>query len=70
MCHRTKSHSLPKQLPIKLQELAGVSGACMGDDKPNVEIVSSGGELPDEILAGEIEHDDSMLHTVTHRNAC
>ena len=54
-----------EQLSIKLQELAGISGAGIGDDKADVEIVSGGGELPDEILAGDIKHDDSMLHTVT-----
>src|SRR6202163_4551697 len=54
-----------EQLSIKLQELAGISGAGIGDDKADVEIVSGGGELPDEILPGDIKHDDSMLHTVT-----
>ena len=40
--------------------------------KYNVEIVSGGGELPNEILPRDIEHDDSMLHTVTLAkfNAC
>src|SRR6202049_3553964 len=50
---------------FELQELAGISGAGIGDDKADVEIVSGGGELPDEILPGDIKHDDSMLHTVT-----
>ena len=27
--------------------------------------VSGGGELPNEILPGDIKHDDSMLHAVT-----
>jgi len=65
MGHRTKSQGLLKQLSIKLQELAGISGAGIGDDKADVEIVSGGGELPNEILPGDIKHDDSMLHTVT-----
>jgi hypothetical protein len=47
-----------------LQELAGISGAGIGDYKADVEIVS-GGESPDEILPRDIKHDDSMLHTVT-----
>jgi hypothetical protein len=50
MRHRTEPQSRLKQLPIKLQELAGISGAGIGDDKTDVEIVSGGGELPDEIL--------------------
>src|SRR5258707_5075380 len=65
MSHRTKSHGLPEQLPIMLEELAGISGAGIGDDKADVEIISGGGELLDEILPGEIKHDDLMLHTVT-----
>src|SRR5712692_4293094 len=51
MRHRTEPQSRQKQLPIKLQKLAGISGAGIGDDKADVEIVSGGG--------------DSMLHTVT-----
>jgi hypothetical protein len=52
-------------LSIKLQELAGISGAGIGDDKSDVEIVSGGGESPDEIFPRDIKHDDSMPHTVT-----
>src|SRR6202030_1406377 len=44
---------------------ARISGAGIGDNKADVKIVSGGGELPDEILPGDIKHDDSMLHTVT-----
>jgi hypothetical protein len=65
MRHRIEPQGLLKQLSIKLQELAGISGAGIGDDKADVEIVSGGGELRDEILPREIKHDDSMLHTVT-----
>jgi hypothetical protein len=65
MRHRTEPQSLLKQLPIELQELAGISSAGIGDDKADVKIVSGGGELPDEILPRDIKHDDSMLHTVT-----
>src|ERR1700716_1235520 len=64
MGHRVEPQRLLKQLPIKLQELAGISGARIGDDKADVEIVSGRGELPDEILPRDIKHDDSMLHTV------
>ena len=72
MRHRTEAQSRLKQLPIKLQELAGISGSSIGDDKTDVEIVGGRGELLDEILPREIKHDDSMLHTVTLAkfNAC
>ena len=65
MRDRIKPQGLVKQLPIMLQELAGIPGAGIGDDKADVEMVSDGGELPDEILPRDIKHDDSMLHTVT-----
>src|SRR5580704_10733430 len=65
MRHGVESQGLLEQLSIELQELAGISGAGIGDNKADVEIVSGGGELPDEILPGDIKHDDSMLHAVT-----
>ena len=65
MRHGVESQGLLERLSIKLQELAGISGAGIGDDKANVEIVSGGGESPDEILPRDIKHDNSMLHTVT-----
>src|SRR5260370_25029108 len=65
MRHSVAPQSGLKQLPIKLQELAGICGDGIGDDKADVEIVSGGGESPDEILPRDIKHDDSMLHTVT-----
>src|ERR1700735_4514365 len=65
MRHGVESQGLREQLSIELQELAGISGAGIGDDEADVEIVSGGGELPDEILPGDIKHDDSVLHTVT-----
>jgi hypothetical protein len=65
MRHRTEPQSRLKRLPILLQELAGISGAGIGDDKADVEIVSGGGESPDEILPRDIKHNDSMLHSVT-----
>ncbi len=72
MRDRIKPQGLVKQLPTMLQELAGISGAGIGDDKTDVEIVSDGGELPDEILPRDIRRDDSMLHTITPAkvNAC
>jgi len=65
MRHRTDPQGRLMQLPIKLQELAGISGAGIGDDKADVEIVSGGGDRPMKILPRDIKHDDSMLHTVT-----
>src|ERR1700675_2356987 len=65
MRHGVEPQSLLEQLPIKLQELAGISAAGIGDHKADVEIVGGGGELPDEILPRDIKHDNSMLHTVT-----
>src|SRR5258707_8468558 len=50
MSHRTKSQGLLKQLPIKLQELARISGAGIRDDKPDVDIVRSVGESRYESL--------------------
>ena len=72
MRDRIKPQGLAKQLPIMLQELTGISGAGIGDDKADVEVVSDGGELPNEILPRDIKHDDSMLHTITLAkfNAC
>src|SRR6202043_3021484 len=64
MRERVKPQKRRHLVPVVSKESAGISGACIGDDKADVEIVSGGGELPDEILAGEIKHDDSMLHAV------
>ena len=50
MRHRTEPQSRLKQLPIKLQELAGVSGAGIGDDKADVDIAGSVGESRYESL--------------------
>src|SRR5258708_30101436 len=57
MRHRTEPQSRLKQLPIKLQELAGISGAGIGDDKADVEIISGGGELPDGILPTDTKYE-------------
>src|SRR5260370_3518702 len=65
MRHRTEPQIRLKQLPIKLQELAGFSGAGIGDDKADVEIVRGGGEAPDEILPRDIKHHNSMLNPET-----
>src|SRR5258706_9772809 len=65
MRHRTDPQGRLMQLPIKLQEVAGISGAGIGDDKADVEIVSGAGECPHQVLPTNIKHDDSMVHTVT-----
>jgi hypothetical protein len=65
MRHRTDPQSRVMQLPIQRQELAGVSGAGIGDDKANVEIGGGRGKLPDKIIPGDIKRDGSMLDTVT-----
>jgi len=44
MRHRIEPQSRLKQLPIKLQELARICGAGIGDDKPDIDIVRSVGE--------------------------
>jgi hypothetical protein len=54
-----------KQLSIERQELARVCRAGIGNDKADVEIVSGGGELPDEIIPGDIKRDGSVLDAVT-----
>ena len=54
MRHRIEPQSCLKQLPIELQELARISGAGIGDDKADVEIVSSVGESRDESLLREV----------------
>src|SRR5258708_5977689 len=65
MRDRIKPQGLVKQLPTMLQELAGISGAGIGDYKTDVEIVSDGGDLPDEILRRDIKRDTSLLHSLT-----
>ena len=53
MGHRVEPQRLLEQLTIELQELARISGASIGDDKPDVDIVSSAGEFRyDSLLWG------------------
>jgi hypothetical protein len=40
MRHGVESQGLLERLPIEVQELAGISGAGIGHDKADVEIVS------------------------------
>ena len=63
MSHRTKSQGLLKQLPIKLQELAGISGAGIGDDKADVEITRGICKHREEVRFGKVERDDTVLDT-------
>jgi hypothetical protein len=63
MRHRTKSQSLLKQLSIELQELAGISGAGIGDDKADVEITRGICKHREEVRFGKVERDDTVLDT-------
>jgi hypothetical protein len=63
MSHRTKSQGLPKQLPIMLQELAGISGAGIGDDKADVEITRGIDKGWEEVRLRKVERDDTVLDT-------
>jgi len=61
--HRTKPQGLLKQLPIKLQELAGISGTGIGDDKADVEITRGICKHREEVRLGKVERDDTVLDT-------
>jgi hypothetical protein len=61
MSHRTKSQGLPKQLPIMLQELAGISGAGIGDDKADVEITRGIDKGWEKVRLRKVERDDTVL---------
>jgi len=63
MRDRIKPQGLVKQLPIMLQELAGISGAGIGDDKADVEITRGICKHREEVRLGEVERDDTVLDT-------
>jgi hypothetical protein len=63
MRDRIKPQGLVKQLPIMLQELAGITGAGIGDDKADVEITSGICKDREEVRLGEVERDDTVLDT-------
>jgi hypothetical protein len=63
MRHRTESQSRLKQLPIKLQELAGIPGAGIGDDKADIEITRGVCKHRKEVRFGKVERDDTVLDT-------
>jgi hypothetical protein len=63
MRHRIEPQSRLKQLPIKLQELAGISGAGIGDDKADVEITRGICKHREEVRFGKVERDDTVLDT-------
>jgi hypothetical protein len=63
MRHRIEPQSRLKQLPIKLQELAGISGAGIGDDKADVEITRGVCKHREEVRFGKVERDDTVLDT-------
>jgi hypothetical protein len=63
MRHRIEPQSRLKQLPIMLQELAGISGACVGDDKADIEITHGICKRREEVRLGKVERDDTVLDT-------
>src|SRR4029077_6626518 len=63
MCHCTEPQSRLKKLPIKLQELAGISGAGIGDDKADVEITRGVCKHWEEVRFRKVERDDTVLDT-------
>src|SRR5579863_6538086 len=63
MRHRIEPQSCLKQLPIKLQELAGISSASIGDDKADVEITRGICKHREEVGLGKVERDDTVLDT-------
>src|SRR5258708_19416473 len=63
MRHRTKPQGLLKQLPIKLQELTGISGAGIGNDKADVEITRGICKHREEVRLGKVEGDATVLDT-------
>src|SRR5216684_6532484 len=63
MRHRIEPQSRLKQLPIKLQELTGISGAGIGDDKADVEITRGICKHREEVRFGKVERDDTVLDT-------
>jgi len=65
MRHRTEPQSRLKQLQISFKNSPWNFPVPALRRQADVEIVSGGGELPDEILPRDIKHDDSILHTIT-----
>src|SRR6266404_5646922 len=69
MRHRTDPQGRSMQLPIKLQELAGISGAGIGDDKADVEIVGGFRKLVEKTLLRQIRHHVAVLNVKAFREA-
>src|SRR5258707_13407565 len=63
MRDRIKPQGLVKQLPVMLQEFAGISGASIGDDKADVEITRGICKHREEVRFGKVERDDTVLDT-------
>src|ERR1700730_6203169 len=61
MRHGVQSQALPEQLPILLQERAGISGAGVGDDKADVEVMCGIDKRREEVGFGKVERDDAVL---------
>jgi len=62
MRDRIKPQGLVKQLPIMLQELAGISGAGIGDDKTDFEILCSFFDRTDKLFIAQIHLNRSTLY--------
>src|SRR6266481_7058816 len=69
MRHRTDPQGRSMQLPIKLQELARISGAGIGDDKADVEVVGDFRKLVEKTLLRQIRHHVAVLHVKAFREA-
>src|SRR5258708_21235243 len=57
------------ELPIKLQELAGLSGAGIGDEKADSEIGGGFRKLVEKTLLRQIRHHVAVLHVEAIREA-
>src|ERR1700682_3005807 len=72
MRERVKTQEGRHLVAVISKESAGTAGACIGDNESDVQIVSGGSQLPDEVLPREIKNDNSILYAITlvKFNAC
>src|SRR6267378_2188558 len=63
MRHGVESQGLLEQLSVELQELARVGGACIRDDKADIQILRMLGELREEALLREVHREGAELNT-------
>jgi hypothetical protein len=69
MRHRTDPQGRSMELPIKLQELAGISGAGIGDDKADFEIIGGFRKLVEKTVLRQIRYHAAVLHVEAIREA-